>query len=834
MVPSAFVVLEVLPLTANGKLDRRALPAPEYAVDASGRAPSTAMEVVLCGIFAEVLGLPAVGVDDNFFELGGHSLLAVSLVERARVAGVAIEVRELFSSPTVARLAVAAEHAVPAVVVPANGIPAGATVITPEMVTLTDLTAVEIDRITARVPGGAANVADIYPLAPLQEGVFFHHLMGGEDDTDPYILSAVTRFASRAQMDIFLSVLQRVVDRHDILRTAIMWEGLNSPVQVVLREAQLLVQEVSLKAGSDTDTADPVNPVDSVDRLRAMLPGSMDITGAPLLRGWVAQESVDGRWLLALQYHHLLMDHTTLDILMAEVGAFLDGRGDALPAPLAFREFVGQARLGVSGEEHERFFTGLLGDVDEPTAPYGLVDVHQDGRGVSEVRVRVDADVASRVRAQARRLGVSAATLFHVGWARVVGVTSGREDVVFGTVLFGRMNAGSGADRVPGLFLNTLPVRVSVGAGAGSVLDAVRGMQRQLAGLLVHEHAPLALAQQASGVPAQTPLFTSLLNYRHSRNQDSAEVLIDGVEMLHAQERTNYPVTVSVDDTGDGFLITAQVAAPVEAGQVATLVCTSMASIVESLESAPSTRLSDIDILDEVERRQVLTGWNDTAREVAEATLPELFEAQVARTPGATAVVFEDTRLTYAEVNERANRLARLLVSRGAGPEERIGVMMDRSADLVVTLLAVVKAGAAYVPIDPAYPADRIAFVLDDARPVLVVTTGAVAGVLPQGMGRLIVDDPATITELESLDNGNLSDVDRSRAPVVVASGVCDLHVGVDGSTQGCAWCRMRRCGELRWQAMRIGSAAARGAGAATVTTFAFDVVGAGAVSRRC
>ncbi|MFD3373437.1 MULTISPECIES: amino acid adenylation domain-containing protein [unclassified Streptomyces] len=783
MVPSALVVLDELPLTVNGKLDRRALPAPDYQAAERGRGPATVQEEVLCSVLAEVLDLPTVGVDDNFFELGGHSLLAVRVVELLRARGVSVDVRSLFAAPTAAGLA-ASDGGRAEVAVPENRIPDNALTISPDMLPLVDLTRGEIDRIVARVPGGAGNVADVYPLAPLQEGILFHHLMGDSGHgTDVYVLPVLLGFDSRQRLDGFVDALQKVVDRHDILRTAVVWEGLREPVQVVVRRAAIPVESVDLPEGPDDNVT---------GRMLAACPGSMDIGQAPLIRVYTATDPVTGQWLALVQAHHLISDHTTLDVLLQEVRSFVTGREDTLPAPLPFRNFVAQARLRVAQEEHERYFSTLLGDVTEPTAPFGLLDVRGDGTGVAEFRRVMDAELAQRLRDQSRRLGVSPATVLHVVWARVLAATSGRDDVVFGTVLFGRMAAGSGADRVLGLFINSLPVRVQT--HGAQVMDTVRSVQNQLADLLVHEHAPLKLARQASGIKADTPLFTSLFNYRHSTSAESeTNSRLDGIELLYDQERTNYPIGLSVDDTGDGFTLTVQVAEPVSGASLCAMVHTAAEGVVTALETAPHQRISTVDVLDPAERHRVLAEWNDTARDVPAATLPGLFQAQAARTPDATALVFEDVELSYTELNARANRLARLLIDRGVGPESLVAVMLVRSIDLIVASLAVTKAGGAYLPIDPDHPADRITYTLTDAEPFLVLTSTDLASRLTDSHPPYVaVDAPRITAALEDFDDSDPTDAERRAALlpahpayVIYTSGSTGRPKGVAVTHQG-------------------------------------------------
>nr|WP_255595714.1 non-ribosomal peptide synthetase [Lysobacter sp. BMK333-48F3] len=584
--------------------------------------------------------------------------------------------------------------------------------ITPQMLPLVRLEQSQIDRIVAATPGGAGNIQDIYPLAPLQEGILFHHLL--QQQGDAYLTRLLMSFDSRELLERFVAAMDEAIARQDVLRTAVQWDGLAEPVQVVWRRARLEVETLEFTGDAQPQLQAYADP----GRYR------LDVRRAPMMRGFAAYDALGQRWLLQLLYHHLVMDHVTLELLVQEVGLILQDRRGELPEPVPFRNFVAQARLNAREDEHERHFRAELGDVDQPTAPFDLLDVQGNGADAVQAKLRLDPGLSADLRRVARNRSVSAASVFHLAWAQVLARCSGRDDVVFGTVLFGRLQGGAGADRAMGMFINTLPLRVRLqGRSAGEALaDTAAG----LAELLRHEHAPLTLAQRCSGIAANTPLFSALLNYRHSRDEGAAEADegIAGIRHLDSRDRTNYPFVLHVDDYGDGFGVTAEIVQRVEAARIAEWVREALVHLIQALEQAPDTPVLALEVLPAGEREQVLQSFNDRRRDHAGQgeLVHVLFERQAAATPDAIALEFGPERLSYAELEAQANRLARHLRGFGVGPDQRVAVCLERGPAMVIAILAALKAGGAYVPLDPTYPDERLAHMLRDSAPRALLT----------------------------------------------------------------------------------------------------------------
>lgn len=780
MVPSAFVALDRLPLTPSGKLDRRSLPAPKIDAFISREydPPRGEVEKTLSKIWQDLLTVERVGRQDNFFELGGHSLLIVELLERLRAVGLSVQAQAIYEARSLADLASCLAMQTSDVhEVPPNLIPKACSAITPEMLSLVRVGQDDIARIEASVHGGAENIQDIYPLAPLQEGILFHHLMSNQG-RDPYVLPILLSMSSRDRVDAFAAALQKVIDRHDMLRTALLWENLARPLQIVHRRARLPVEELVVERNRDI-----------VDQLRAYmdpLRQRLDLHRAPMMRLQVAEDEVSGQWYGVLQLHHLLCDHESLEMMIREISYCIDGRAEELPVPVQYREHVAQALARSEAAKSDAFFRAKLGDVDEPTAPFGLLDVKGEASRIEEHRFVLEDALAKRVRSAARHRSVSVATLFHATWALVVSMTSGREDVVFGTVLSGRMQSTPGAKRVMGMFINTLPIRLRL--ANCSVAELVDNTRQELVELMAHEQAALAVAQRSSGLSsgASGPLFSAFLNCLQSSLHLETErtEIATGIESLELQEWTNYPFALTVDDQGDKFVLRAKTDRSVDPGRVMAYVRVTLQSLVDALETAPDTPASLLRVLPEIERQQVIELFNATQSGFPEhKLLHELFEEQVDRTPSAIAVEFDGHALTYAQLDRRATQLAHHLRGKDVGPDQLVAIAIDRSVEAIVAILGVLKAGGAYVPLDTTNPIERIEHVLADAQPRVLITLASRSADLPQTTAEVVLldkhSDDIEKQRADRLDARAMKLEPRNLAYVIYTSGSTGKPKGV-------------------------------------------------------
>ena len=468
------------------------------------------------------------------------------------------------------------------------------------MVPLAELSQEEIDQIVESVPGGQSNIQDIYALSLLQESIFFHHL--SLQDDDPYVSRVLLGLPNRALVEQLVAALNYSIARHDALHTAVKWNKLRSPVQVVLGEAVLQSNEIDFQI-ENGDIATQLQEFCLQERYH------FDVREAPLLRLFTAQDKCNDRWIVLILEHHLALDHISLALLVDEVKAKLLGKPIYQPAPVAYRNHIGHLQLKAKDQEHGSFFDRLLADVDNSTLPYELSEI-RGSQNLGEATLLLENNLSQALRDTARAYRVSPASLFHLAYGQMVGRLSNQENVVFGTVLLGRSAGWEGVERVVGMLMNTLPLYVSI--GKLSVEAALRQTHKTLTDLVGHEQTDLGLIQRTSKV---TPLFSALFNYRHRADETGISVMDSlplGIEVLKIQERTNYPFSMSVDDWSTGFLLTAQVRDGIDPTRVCGYLMQTLKEVVNALRERPHTSMLSLPFLSAEERDQLLTKYNKT------------------------------------------------------------------------------------------------------------------------------------------------------------------------------------------------------------------------------
>jgi amino acid adenylation domain-containing protein len=564
------------------------------------------------------------------------------------------------------------------------------------------------------------NVQDFYPLSPMQQGMLFHSLYAPESGV--YVEQVSCRLRGELDVAAFKRAWQRVAERHAILRTAFVGKGLKEPVQVVHRRVELPWEEQDWRALSGAEREDKLEAYLWEERRKGF-----ELSQPPLMRLALFRVDEDAHRFV-WTYHHVLLDGWSLPVLLGEIFAFYEalrsGRDLHLEPPRPFRDYIAWLRRQDMAEA-ESFWRQTLEDFAAPTPL--TVDRYAGPVGDSpeydELEIRLPTQTVNQLRALAQQNQLTLNTLVQGAWALLLGRYSGEEEVVFGATVSGRPPELVGAESMVGLFINTLPVRARVPAGA-ALPDWLRALQTQQVALRQYEYCSLIQIQDWSQVPRGRTLFESILvfeNYPVSASlQGGAGSL--AVEDVRSAEQTNYPLTV-VAGVDEELLLKIVYDCHRFDGDTVARMLGHLGVLLEGMAAHPHARLVDLPLLTDAERQQVLVEWNQTQADYGyETCVHELFEAVVARTPESVAVVFEDESLTYAELNRRANRLAHYLQRRGVGPETLVGICVRRSIEMIVGVLGVLKAGGAYVPLDPAYPAERLAFMLEDADAAMLLT----------------------------------------------------------------------------------------------------------------
>ncbi|WP_164494647.1 condensation domain-containing protein, partial [Streptomyces sp. ADI92-24] len=696
MVPSAFVVLDEIPLTVNGKVDRRALPAPELGNDATGRAPRGPGEEVLCGLFAEVLGLTSVTIDDHFFHLGGHSLLATRLISRIRQTfGVQITVRDLFQGPTVAALAEYVE---------AGG-----------------------EEAVQRPALREAVRPDRVPLSSAQQRLWFLHHLEGPSAT--YNIPLSLRLTGALDTQALQLSLTDLVVRHESLRTLFGMAD-DTAYQWQLPDAEVRVELPVIAADEDTLEAE----------LGRHAARSFDLESELPFRAALFTLGAEEHVLLVVM-HHIASDGWSTTPLLRDLTAAYTARtrGGAPtwePLPVQYADYTlwQQELLAADGERQAEFWrTTLDGLPDEATLP-----ADRPRPAVATYRgtthgVHVPAALHDALTRLARETG---STLFMVAQAAVATALSrsgAGEDIPIGAPIAGRSEQS--LDDLVGFFVNTLVLRTDL-TGDPSFRELLTRVREADLAAWAHQDLPfdrLVEALNPERSTARHPLFQVVLTLQEAVTPSVELAGISAESGFTSLDISKFDLTFSfhehrtADGSPDGLDIRVEYATDLyEAGTVEAVTDRLVRLLGDAVER-PEIPVGELEFIGPDERHQLLEGWNGAVTGSCDDGLAELFTAQAARTPDAIALVDGDLELTYAELDADANRLARHLVGLGVRPESVVAVLMERSADLLTGLLAVVKAGGVYAPLNTADPDTRLSRILAETGATVLLTDKALA-----------------------------------------------------------------------------------------------------------
>ncbi|MCC9024348.1 amino acid adenylation domain-containing protein [Bacillus nakamurai] len=760
MVPSAFVQLEELPLTPNKKLDRSALPAPDFAAVLSERGPRTPQEEILCELFAEVLGLARVGIDDGFFELGGHSLLAGRLMSRIReTMGAELGIGRLFDTPTVAGLAAQLDTA-----------------------------------RSARPVLKPLDRPEHIPLSFAQLRLWFLYCLEGPSPT--YNIPVVVRMSGKLDQSALENALYDVVSRHESLRT-IFPENKGSSSQLIL----------------PADDARPVFTVTNTneselhDLIAAAARYRFDLAKEPAIRAELFDLGEDEYALLVL-LHHIAGDGWSLNPLMRDLSAAYTARRSGrkpewAPLGVQYADYAlwQQQLLGSENDSESLiarqldFWKKTLENVpDQLELPADFPRPAESSYRGGAIPLKIDQDLHARLLTLARDRRVSLFMVLQSGLSALLTRLGAGTDIPIGSPIAGRSDDALG--ELVGMFINTLVLRSDT-SGDPSFSELLERVREVNLAAYENQDVPFErLVEVLNPVRSRSrhPLFQVMLAFQNTPDPVLSLPEIETSLQINSVGASKFDLTVELaeqrhaDGTPAGIEGLLEFSTDLFKKETAEALAGRLLKLLAEAAADPNRPIGSLSILSDEERRNLLPDWRKKHHIQPQKSLPEWFEMQAARKPDETAAVFEERELTYGELNQKANQLAHMLIARGVGPEQFVALALPRSLDMIVGLLAVLKTGAAYLPLDPDYPADRIAFMLYDAKPVYMLTNREAALKVSAGcdVPSFILDDPHSAEELKQYAGTNPEDADRMcplsplhPAYVIYTSGSTGVPKGV-------------------------------------------------------
>nr|WP_267497724.1 non-ribosomal peptide synthase/polyketide synthase [Paenibacillus farraposensis] len=733
MLPAYFVQVDRLPLTPNGKVDRKALPAPQEIETAGSRheAPRTPIEASLANIWQEVLGLKSVGIKDNFFDIGGHSLRATLLVSRIhKELNGHIALREVFQFPTIEQMA--------------------------EIIESRDQAAY------ASIP--VVGERSYYPVSSAQKRLYvLSQIEGGEISYNMPGVMTVEGELDRTRLE---AAFRQLIRRHETLRTSFdVVDG--EPVQKVHEEVSFAVEYAE------------VREEEAREHVREFI-RPFDLRQAPLLRVGLLRLQKD-RHLLLFDMHHIVSDGASMNILVEEFIQLYEG-AELPELRIQYKDYAVWQQLEVQSErigKQEAYwldtFRGELPVLDLPTD--GVRPALQSFEG-DQIEFVID---ASRSEALKRLAASTGSTLYMVllsAYTTLLHKYTGQEDVIVGTPIAGRPHGE--LEGLIGMFVGTLALR-NYPSGEKTFLDYLQEVKETSLQAYEHQDYPLEELVAKLNVKrdlSRNPLFDTMFAL-HNLEQGQREIA--GLQFKpypHEHRSAKFDLMFNVTEQGSELAYSLEYASVLFKRETAERIANHFVQVIDAVANAPETKLSEIAIITATEQAQILEQFNATAADYPkDKTIHQMFEEQVERTPEQTAVVLGESRLTYRELNERANRLARTLRKQGVQADQRVGLMAERSLDMMVGIFAILKAGGAYVPIDPDYPEERIRYMLEDSGAKLLLLQGHLQDRISFAGRTLKLDEAQAYVE----DGSNLAPIagPRDMAYVIYTSGSTGKPKGV-------------------------------------------------------